>query len=377
MKSEQILNWLEEEKEAPFQELLRRANQVRREIVGDQVHLRGLIEFSNVCVRQCTYCGLRAGNRNLPRYQMTLEEILLCAMKAQERGYGTVVLQSGDNYAMPPEWLADVISAIRDQTDLAIALSVGEWPEAYYHFWRECGADRVLLKWETSDQTLFRLIHPPYHTPTPGRIPLLRSLRRLGYEVGGGIMVGLPGQTHESLENDLSLFAQLNLDMIAIGPYLPHPDTPLGRSVLEGSARGIIVPNAARMTRKMLALARLLCPEANIPATAALAVESPEGYREGLLAGANVIMVNLTPPGYRRTYCIYPSRLREEEEDIHDRIMEVIHNAGRKPGNGRGDRKRNIEHKIDSTGVFDGERQPNDSMKKDAGGLKFALLGSE
>lgn len=341
----EILGWLRENDPDRVDALYAEADRVRREHVGDAVHLRGLIEMSNICARLCGYCGIRADNRGLERYRMTREEILECVALAQRFGYGTVVMQSGEDYGIETEWLAEIIRTIKRETPLAVTLSLGERSGEDLSAWRSAGADRYLLRFETSDVELYHLIHPP----APGkanqdRFHILRRLRELGYETGSGVMIGIPGQSYSSLAHDIALFAQMDLDMIGVGPYISHPDTPLGAGVMERRiSREDQVPNSETMTYRVIALARLLCPEANIPSTTALSTLNIESGRElGLQRGANVIMPNLTPPKYRRLYQIYPAKscIRETPEEFHAALMARIRKLGRKIGGGPGGRIR-------------------------------------
>ncbi|HWI58192.1 MAG TPA: [FeFe] hydrogenase H-cluster radical SAM maturase HydE, partial [Bacillota bacterium] len=288
----EILTWLREGNPQQLETLWRLANETRRAQVGDAVHLRGLVEISNHCVRQCAYCGLRAGNRPLPRYRMEADEIFAAAQQALQFGYGTVVLQAGEDYGLSAEWMAGVVRRIKTETPLAVTLSLGERSEAELLAWRQAGADRYLLRFETSDRTLFDTIHPGLCGQTADRIAILRRLRELGYEVGSGIMVGLPGQTYDSVARDIALFRELDLDMIGIGPFIAHPDTPLGNgSVAPAPVNGEQVPNTELMVYKAVALTRLVRPDANIPSTTALATINKRNGRElGLQRGANVFM---------------------------------------------------------------------------------------
>ena len=323
------------------------ADRVRRENVGDEVHLRGLVEVSNHCVRACGYCGIRAGNRKITRYRMTAEEVLHCAGQAVGYGYGTLVMQAGEDYGITREWLADIVRRVKAETPLAVTLSLGERPEEDLVAWREAGADRYLLRFETSDRALYDRIHPP----KPGeersdRFAILRRLRELGYEGGSGVMIGIPGQTYASLAQDIATFAELDLDMIGVGPWLPHPETPLGQGSTGETPvppGGDQVPNTEEMTYKVVALARLMCPQANIPSTTALATLNKETGRElGLARGANVVMPNLTPVGYRALYEIYPEKacVNETAEACRLCLSGRIHGMGRKVGKGPGGRKR-------------------------------------
>lgn len=339
----EILRWLREDNPVRLDGLYCLADKVREQRVGNAVHLRGLVEISSHCVRQCMYCGLRRGNRSLPRYRMTPDEILDCARLAAQLGYGTVVLQAGEDYVLTAEWIASVVRRIKRETALAVTLSLGERLEEELRFWRAAGADRYLLRFETSDERLFRLIHPKRYSGAPDRLKLLRLLKRLGYEAGGGVMVGIPGQSFESLAQDILTFGELDLDMIGIGPYIPHASTPLGSGALRPPiAESDQVPNTETMVYKALALARIVCPTANIPSTTALAtINRTHGRKRGLMAGANVVMPNLTPVHYRQMYEIYPSKACIEEsaldcsQCLHGQIDSLGRFAGRGPG-GRG-----------------------------------------
>ena len=350
------------------------ADAVRRMHVGDAVHLRGLVEISNHCVRQCAYCGLWRGNAALQRYRMTDAEVLGCARQAVELGFGTVVLQAGEDYGLTREWVANLVRRIKADTPLAVTLSLGERPDEDLAAWREAGADRYLLRFETSNPTLYHRIHPaldnqavPDHaargtrhaTPNP-RLAILRRLQALGYEAGSGIMIGIPGQTYDDVAADIELFCDLELDMIGVGPYLPHPATPLGHhsSLLTPHSSLDQVPNTELMTYKVVALTRLVCPWANIPSTTALATLNRESGRElGLARGANVVMPNLTPPRYRALYEIYPAKACLFEAggtgvppvghgqdaratETHDALIRRILAMGRQIGAGRGDSRR-------------------------------------
>jgi len=357
MNRSEILLWLKEEEEGRLEELWHQADTVRRENVGDEVHLRGLIEISNYCVRQCGYCGLRAGNKELERYRMKEEEIMACVEEAERCGYGTVVLQSGEDDGIETEWLANTVHRIKAETPLAVTLSMGERPDKDLEAWRKAGADRYLLRFETSDPDLYHLIHPSLSGRSRHRVEILRRLRSMGYQIGSGVMIGIPGQTYESLAGDIEIFRGLDLDMVGVGPYIPHPETP----VATGEWKFFIpdeeqVPNTEDMTYKLIALTRMLCPEANIPSTTALATINIEQGRElGLMRGANVVMPNLTPSKYRALYEIYPSKacIRETAWECHSCLTHRIQSIGRRAGVGRGDRI----HRIDSRGSLLVERK--------------------
>lgn len=335
--------WLREEDETRLEALWEAADAVRREHVGDEVHLRGLVEISNFCIRRCAYCGLRVDHQGLQRYRMEAEEILACAHEAREYGYGTVVLQAGEDYGITREWLASVVRAIKTDTGLAVTLSLGERPDEDLVAWRAAGADRYLLRFETSDRELYDRIHPPTNRQgLSDRIAMLRHLKELGYEAGSGVMVGIPGQTYSCLARDITQFRDLDLDMIGVGPFIAHPDTPLGRQELPCAPEGEQAPNTELMTYKVLALTRLACPEANIPSTTALAtLNLAKGRELGLQRGANIVMPNLTPMQYRSLYEIYPAKacIQESAGDCHACMKGRIRSIGRIPGSGPGGRK--------------------------------------
>jgi biotin synthase len=337
-----ILAWLRETDPSRLSRLYRRADAVRREHVGDEVHLRGLVEVSNHCVRRCAYCGIAAPNTGLSRYRMTTDEVLGCARQAKELGYGTVVLQAGEDYGLTRGWVVDLVRSIKSATGLAVTLSLGERPDEDLSAFREAGADRYLLRFETSDPALYEAIHPSLPDRRSDRFAILRRLESLGYEVGSGVLVGIPGQTFESLASDLLLFRDLDLDMIGVGPYIPHPATPLGAGLFPRAPEGEQVPADEETTTKVVALARLVRPDANIPSTTALATLEPSFGRErGLLRGANVVMPNLTPPAYRALYEIYPGKacISETAEACGSCLPVRIRMIGRTPGTGPGARR--------------------------------------
>jgi biotin synthase len=343
-----ILRWLREEDPTKLEQLWHAADECRRQYVGDDVHLRGLVEISNHCVRLCGYCGIRAANRAVKRYRMEQREILECARQAMHLGYGTVVLQSGEDFGLSKDRIAELIRYIKQETGLAVTLSLGERSPEELAAWREAGADRYLLRIETSNCTLFNRIHPPH--PRAGRQALTRTeqlvaMRRMGYEIGSGSLIGIPGQSWDDLAADLKLFTTLDIDMIGVGPFIPHPDTPLG-SLPDQLDEEWQVPNSELVTYKVVALARLLCPQANIPSTTALATLNRTAGRElGLRRGANILMPNLTPAAYRPLYEIYPAKacLYETAEQCHGSVEKRIESIGRHVGAGPGGRRRLAE----------------------------------
>jgi biotin synthase len=333
-----ILQWLRETDASALDTLWVEADRVRREHVGEQVHLRGLIEISNHCLRQCHYCGLRAGNLDITRYRMQPDEIVACAKQARDFGYGTVVIQAGEDEGLTIDGVADIVRRIKREAGVAVTLSLGERTVDELRAWRDAGADRYLLRFETSNTELFSAMHPPRGGKRLSRMELLRQIAPLGYEAGSGVMIGIPGQSYDDLANDLFLFRELDLDMIGVGPFIAHPSTPFGRGEIRESADQ--VPATELMTYKMIALARLMCPDANIPSTTALAtLNIAEGRELGLQRGANIVMPNMTPPEYRVYYEIYPAKacIRETADLCNRCITGRIEKIGRAIGQGPGE----------------------------------------
>lgn len=339
MTRDELTRWLTETDPARLTELWRRADAARQSAVGHAVHLRALLEISNYCIRLCLYCGLRAPNTCLLRYRMTAGEIAACAAQAAAHGCGTLVLQAGEDEGLTTIWVADLVRRLKAETGLAITLSLGERGPTELAAWRRAGADRYLLRFETSNNQLLTPLHPARPGQQLDRRALLRTLRDLGYEVGSGTMIGLPGQSFADLASDLLLFRELDLDMIGVGPYIPHPDTPLGAAASHKRSAATQVPADELTTYKVIALARLLCPLANIPATTALATLNPQtGYELGLQRGANVIMPNFTPAPYRRAYDVYPGKpaARDDLEHHWDTLTARLAALGRPLGSGPG-----------------------------------------
>ncbi len=322
----------------PFEDVLRESDRTRKGCCGDEVHLRGIVEFSNVCVRTCSYCGLRGPNRRLQRYRMSPDEIVDAAKAVRAKGLRTIVLQSGEDPRTELTELCDVIRRIKAETDLAITLSIGLRTPEEYRCLREAGADRYLIKEETFDGSLYARLHAGL--PLVPRVIALSNLKRIGYETGGGIIVGLPGQTAESVADSLIHARDLALDMYAIGPFVPHPDTPLADH-----------PTASiEQTLRTIAVARIILGDVHIPATTALQAIHPRGWELGLLAGANVIMSLETPAIYREDYSIYPNPGRADADDRRaEKIFDAIRRAGRRVGVGPGSSMK-LDHEIVADG---------------------------
>ena len=273
------------------------ADRVRREYIGDGVLLRGIIEFSNFCRNACAYCGLCRTNHRLRRYRLTGEEILAAAEHIRRSGLKTIVLQSGEEDHLDADWLARIIEQIKSQLDVAVTLSVGERDSEDYAMWKEAGADRYLLKIETSDPVLYEDLHPGMSFEN--RIRCLVDLADLGYQTGSGNLVGLRGQSLDSLAGDIVFFKKGNFDMISVSPFIPHPQTPLA-----DDPAGDLT-----MTLKMTALTRIVDRSAHIPATTAIgSLDGRDERPRALGVGANVLMPNFTPAPYRQQYEIYPNK---------------------------------------------------------------------
>lgn len=309
------------------EELAAAADRVRAAVVGEAVHLRGLIEFSNICRQNCCYCGLRRDNKELHRFRLSEQEILRLAGEAAGMGYRTVVLQSGEDMHFTAERLARIVRGLKE-LGVAVTLSVGERPYEDYAVWREAGADRYLLRIETTDAELYERLDPGMSYA--GRVRCLQDLRALGYEVGTGSLIGLPGQTVESLARDILFFRELDADMLGLGPLIPNPATPLGTAA----------PGDLHLTRRMVSLCRLLLPEANIPATTAVETMQSGARELFLRSGANVVMPSVTEGAPRRDYALYPGKACADDAPGHCRhcMSARIRRLGRTVGEGRGSR---------------------------------------
>jgi len=278
------------------EELFKAADRVRKQYVGDAVHLRALIEFSNYCRQNCCYCGLRHSNEKIDRYRLDAATIIEFAENAKNMGYKTVVLQSGEDMSFTADKLIFIISEIK-KLDVAITLSIGERPYAEYKAFREAGADRYLLRIETTNRELYKKYDPGMDYEN--RIRCLKDLKSLGYELGTGSLIGLPDQTVEDLADDILFFSEIGADMVGMGPFIPNPDTPLAAAEGGTFTRAI----------KMLAITRLLMPDVNIPATTAMETLNTEGRMIALQSGANVVMPNVTEGDYRKKYLLYPGKI--------------------------------------------------------------------
>ena len=306
--------------------LFEAADRVRKKYVGDGVYLRGLIEFSSYCKNDCFYCGLRRSNLKAQRYRLSAEQLIKTAKQAVSYGYKTIVLQSGEDLWFEADKMCQIIREIK-KLDVAVTLSIGEKTREEYAAYRAAGADRYLLRIETTDKILYEKLDPAMSWEN--RVRCLHNLKELGYEVGSGSLVGLPGQTLESLANDLLFFKDLPVDMAGIGPFIPHPHTPLKDETTRGHFE---------LSLKMMALMRLLLPDINIPATTAMETLHPQGRLLALQCGANVVMPNVTEGDYRKKYELYPGKVCTGESPAQCRgcIEAKIESIGRFVSSGKG-----------------------------------------
>lgn len=307
------------------------ADKLRRERYGTDVYVRGLIEFTNHCRNNCRYCGIRAGNNPVRRYRLSEEEIIALTHKGYGQGFRTFVLQGGEDPAFDDESICRIIRGIKtSHPDCAVTLSIGEKPEESYRKYFEAGASRYLLRHETADESHYRRLHP--ETMSLGnRKQCLRNLKKIGFQVGAGFMVGSPYQTLDNLVADLRFLQELQPDMIGIGPFIPAKGTPF-----ENEPQGSL-----QMTLNLISILRIMLPYALIPATTALGSVDPDGMILGLKAGANVIMPDLTPPDVRKLYSIYDNKssIKEEATVTDGSLSELVRSAGYRIVIDRGDVK--------------------------------------
>ncbi|MCT4606500.1 MAG: [FeFe] hydrogenase H-cluster radical SAM maturase HydE [Marinisporobacter sp.] len=303
------------------------ANQLRKSYCGDEIHLRAIIEFSNHCRCDCSYCGINKQNTTLDRYRMRPEEIIDYAKKAYLTGYRTIVLQSGEDPWYTTEKISYILQEIKKFGDIAITLSIGERDYDTYKQWKLDGADRFLIKHETADEALYNSLHP--HSSFKNRMKCLKNLKELGYQIGSGFMIGLPGQTLKTLAKDILLLKELDVDMAGIGPFIPHPKTKLQNHPV----------GSCYLTLKALALTRILLKSPYLPTTTSLEVTNIKDRKNAFYTGANVIMRKVQPYKYRKLYEIYPNStiheksIKEERKEVEDYIKLI----GRKVSTTRGD----------------------------------------
>lgn len=312
--------------------LAQAADQVRREHYGDQVFVRGLIEFTNYCKNNCYYCGIRAGNGCVERYRLTKEEVLACCKEGYRLGFRTFVLQGGEDPYYTDERVCELVEAIRRGfPDCAITLSIGEKSRASYEAYFKAGANRYLLRHETADANHYGKLHPESMS-LENRKRCLRDLKEIGYQVGAGFMVGSPYQTTENLISDIRFLQELQPDMIGIGPFIHHVATPF-KDMADGTLD---------LSLRMLAILRLCFPYALLPSTTALGTIAPNGRELGLQAGGNVVMPNLSPVSVRKNYQLYNNKICTGEESAQCRgcLERRVQMAGYRIVTDRGDVKR-------------------------------------
>lgn len=305
------------------------ADKVRRQYYGAEVYIRGLIEISSFCKNDCLYCGIRRSNGNAERYRLSKEDILACCEQGYGLGFRTFVLQGGEDSFHTTEWIADLVSAIKEKyPDCAVTLSLGERPRKDYEIWYQAGADRYLLRHETASRSHYGKLHPSGQTFAQ-RMECLRNLRQIGYQTGAGFMVGSPFQKTEDLIADMRFLREFQPHMVGIGPFIPHHDTPFAAKP-QGSLE---------RTLTMVALTRLILPKTLLPATTALGTIHPQGREMGLKAGANVIMPNLSPAAVRGQYSLYDNKLctGEEAAEGMESLKRRVSEAGYRIAVGRGD----------------------------------------
>nr|WP_167941957.1 [FeFe] hydrogenase H-cluster radical SAM maturase HydE [Desulfobaculum xiamenense] len=306
--------------------LYARANATRHDVFGDDIFLRGIVEFSNHCCRRCNYCGLRAPNAHATRYRLDREQILDAAALLPAVGFGTLVLQSGDDFSYSAEDIGSLVREIKERFHIAVTLSLGDRTRDEFALWRDCGADRYLIKLETTDETLYARCRPGENLAD--RLRRIEELKGLGYEVGSGVITGLPGMTEEILARDIERLSALGLDMLAVGPFVPHPQTPFA-----DAPHGDLDVNY-----RAAALLRVMNPQANIPATSALDALEPGARRTGLMRGCNVIMPSLTPQDVRAAYNIYPGKntFASDALAFADEVKTMIRELGLVPSASQG-----------------------------------------
>jgi biotin synthase len=332
MTNDEVLRWITTDDDEEAGQLFERARRACARFYRGEVYFRGLVEFSNYCKNDCLYCGLRKSNTRLSRYRLTKEEILDCCRLGAKQGYKTFVLQSGEDVFFTDDAVCDIVSAIRTEfPDAAITLSLGERTTEVYRAWFKAGANRYLLRHETANAGHYQKLHPETMS-WANRIKCLYELKTIGYAVGAGFMTGSPFQTPENLAEDIAFLRELRPDMIGIGPFIPHADTPFAP----------YQAGSLQLTLRMIALARLAVPDALIPATTALGTIAPDGRERGLCSGANVVMPNISPRHTRKLYALYDNKICVEDgaEECRHCLARRVTLAGFTPAFVRGDKAR-------------------------------------
>ena len=312
--------------------LAEKAVRIRKEIYGNDVYIRGLIEISNICKNDCHYCGIRGGNRNCERFRLTKEQILLCCENGYSLGFRTFVMQGGEDMFFTDEIMCDIITEIKKRyPDCAVTLSLGEKSSDSYKKLYDAGADRYLLRHETADKSHYEMLHPK-DLSFENRMECLKSLKEIGFQTGCGFMVGSPFQTSEHIAEDLKFIEEFMPQMCGIGPFIPHKDT-----VFHDKPAGTL-----ELTCYLLSIVRLISPSILLPATTALGSIDPVGREKGILAGANVVMPNLSPLDTRKKYSLYNNKLSSGAESAQGKaeLEAKINSIGYRIVTDRGDYKR-------------------------------------
>lgn len=326
-----LKNILLEQDSYEIKQILLQAKSVKQNTLGHDVYLRGLIELSNICTKDCYYCGIRKSNASVNRYLMTEEEIISSALFAFEKGFGSIVLQSGersdDKFITFIESIIEKIDHLTSR-QLRITLSLGEQTKDTYQRWYDAGAHRYLLRIETSNEYLYNKIHPANHS-YEDRVKCLHTLKDIGYQLGTGVMIGLPFQTIDNLVNDIIFFKEMDVDMIGMGPFIEHSQTPLfGQPINVVNSSSQLI----ELSLKMIAATRIFLPKINIAATTALQALDPLGREKGINAGANVIMPNISPPQYREDYLLYEDKpcVNDIADDCYECVVKRVEITGQK-----------------------------------------------
>lgn len=333
LNSDELLYLLSNYSLSDLELITQHAREQSKSVFGNKIYIRGLIEVSSFCKNNCYYCGLRAANKDAERYRLSKEQILDCCRRGYEWGFRTFVLQGGEDLHLSDDWLVDVISTIRSQfADVAITLSLGERGEKAFQRFYDAGANRYLLRHETFNKQHYEKLHP-LSMSYQERIDSLNVLKKIGYQVGTGIMVGSPHQTIENIVEDILFIERFRPQMIGIGPYISQHNTPFS-----DKKNGTM-----EMTLMLIAIFRLMNPYALIPSTTALSSIHPDGREKGILAGANVIMPNLSPQEYRAKYAIYDNKrsMGSEAAEQLQRLEEMMGNIGYTISDERGDYNEN------------------------------------
>ena len=328
---QELIEMLSLKKKDEIEALYKRAYEVKKQYVGTKVYLRGLIELSNICTRNCYYCGIRKDNHLLERYYINKEEVLKEAKWCFEQHYGSLTIQAGERSDKSwIDYIEELVKEIKTLTDgkMGITLSLGEQSEETYRRWFEAGAHRYLLRIETSNPELYKSLHPAENS-FENRLECIRSLKKIGYQVGSGVMIGLPHQTMEDLADDILFFYDEDIDMIGMGPFIPHHQTPMAYLLATFHPE-----EALEQALKMISATRIALKDVNIASTTALQALHPKGRELGLLAGANVLMPNITDTRFREGYQLYEGKpgLNENALAIRKALEESIYSIGESIG---------------------------------------------